>query len=451
MTTDLPDFAGLLGADRVLTGARRTNGYLRDFSSYSPILENAPSTTTVDAVLRPRSVPELAAVVSAAARHRVPMTLRGSGTGNHGQSLPLQQGIVVDVRDIAGVLEVAPGRISVLPGTIMRDAEEAARATGQELAIMPSSYRVATASGFVCGGSAGIGSAAHGDLWDGNVLAVEILTAEENPRLIRLEGIEAFPVLHTYGTVGVVTRIELRLTPARRYEASYAVFEDFTVAAAFAWDLVNSELRTRLVSLQQAPLVTMFEPVADLFRPGAHAVLILAEAARTEELAGFVRVREGMWQLWPEEPHISEFPFSHTILWTKKAEPESSWLQCRYADDRRGFLEQVAAVSTRYPGVLVQHVELTKGLVVKPMGIPMLRGLPDHEGALDELMNYCRSLGMRLHNPHSCVVEEGGFVGEVGALLALKARTDPHHILNPGKLGDSFFTTRPPATRPPAE
>ena len=40
------------------------------------------------------------------------------------------------------------------------------------------------------------------------------------------------------------------------------------------------------------------------------------------------------------------------------------------------------------------------------------------------------------------MVEEGGFVGDTGRMLDLKQDVDPHGILNPGKLGESFFSGR---------
>ncbi|CCH86953.1 putative FAD linked oxidase [Modestobacter italicus] len=447
----LDEFTALLGPDRVVPGGPAASAWLRDFSWYSPVLENALADTTVDAVLRPRSVDELRGCVATAAELRVPVTLRGAGTGNYGQSLPLQRGVVVDVRDVAGVLDVASGRISVLPGTVLKDAEEAARLTGQELAIMPSTYRISTAAGFVSGGSGGIGGAAHGDLWDGNVLAVELLTVEERPRTVRLEGDDVRPVLHTYGTIGVLTRVELRLVPARDYTPVVVAFRDLPTLAGFAHDLVAGDVHVRLCSVHEAAGAAMLTPITSLFSPGEDVALVWVDSTRVEDLRELVGAAGGRTVDWAAKPHISQFPFSHTILWARKAEPASSWLQCEYASDRAGFLDQVAALRDRYPGVFLQHVEFaTSAGRTRPLGITPLVGLPDHEVALEELIGFCRSLGMTVLNPHSYVVEEGGFVGDTGQVVALKTSCDPYGLLNPGKLGDSFFTSRgltPPSAR----
>jgi FAD/FMN-containing dehydrogenase len=452
---DLGEYRRLLGPERVLTGGR-ARGYLRDFSWYSPVLENALADTTIAAVLRPRSVSELAEVVSIAVRGGTPITLRGAGTGNYGQSLPLRHGLVIDVRAIAGVLEVTRGRIAVLPGTVLQAAEEAAREFGQELAVMPTTYRIATAAGFICGGSGGIGAAANGDLWDGNVLAVEMLTAEAEPRLIRLEGDDVRAVLHTYGTIGIVTRVEFRLVPIREYEPVIATFGEFAAAAALGHDLVGSPLHVRLASVQQAPIGSMFTPLKGAYPADAHLALLWVDAGDAGAVRERVRAHGGeTLPGWPSTTHISHFAFSHTILWSRKADPAASWLQCEYASGRGDFLGQVDALRDRFGGVFLQHIEFTSSAGrVRPMGIPPLVNLADHERSLDEVIGFCRSIGITVLNPHSYVVEEGGFVGDTSRVVELKASCDPHNLLNPGKLGDSFFTSRgltPPSERARAQ
>ncbi len=436
----------LLGDTRVLTDGRKISRYLRDFSWYSPILDNAFADTTVDAVVRPSSVEELETVVSIAARHRVPITMRGAGTGNYGQSLPLQRGIVVDVKGVAGILETSPGRVAVLPGTVMKDIEHAVADSGQQLAIMPSTFRVATASGFICGGSGGLGAAAYGDLWSNNVHAVELITVEEKPRRIRLEGDDVNVVLHTYGTVGVVTRVELRLVQKRQYTSTIALFEEFTACAQFGWDLVNSDVHCRLVSLQQSPIGAMFTPIADAIPAAKHVALLWTDSADDATLQSMLATAGGTAVTWPENAKdITQFPYSHTILWSRRAHPDSSWLQCEYAaDDRAAFLRQVEQIGERYAGTFLQHIEINKSATggIRCMGIPPVVGLPNHESALDGLLAFCTGIGVSVLNPHSYVVDEGGFVGDTGKVIALKAESDPHHILNPGKLGMSFFEQR---------
>ena len=65
-----------------------------DFFWFSPVLKRQMEGLRADAVVRPKTEDEIRAVVSACAVAGVPVTLRGSGTGNYGQCIPLHGGVV---------------------------------------------------------------------------------------------------------------------------------------------------------------------------------------------------------------------------------------------------------------------------------------------------------------------------------------------------------------------
>src|SRR5215467_8447793 len=69
----------------------------RDFHWYSPVLTPQLQNCLADVVVQPRTEDEIAAVVVAAVKHRIPLTVRGGGTGNYGQSVPLKWGVLVDM------------------------------------------------------------------------------------------------------------------------------------------------------------------------------------------------------------------------------------------------------------------------------------------------------------------------------------------------------------------
>ncbi len=68
-------------------------------------------------------------------------------------------------------------------------AEAEARQLCAELRMHPSTKGIATLAGYVCGGSGGIGSVTWGGLREpGNILAARVVTIEEIPRVLTLEG-----------------------------------------------------------------------------------------------------------------------------------------------------------------------------------------------------------------------------------------------------------------------
>ena len=69
----------------VLTEPDDLERYSRDAYDYSPVLRERLADCRADVVVRPDSVDAVVQVAGLCRRHDVPLTLRGSGTGNYGQ------------------------------------------------------------------------------------------------------------------------------------------------------------------------------------------------------------------------------------------------------------------------------------------------------------------------------------------------------------------------------
>jgi FAD/FMN-containing dehydrogenase len=172
----------------------------RDFYWYSPVLTEHLQNCRADIVVEPRTEEEIARVVAAAVRNRVPLTIRGGGTGNYGQSVPLAGGIVLDMTRYDKVTAIEPGRIRVQAGAFIQTALEAALASGQQLMMYPSTMKVATIGGYLGGGFAGIGSVRHGIIRDsGMIQSLTVMTVEESPRILTLAGEDVEFVFHAWG------------------------------------------------------------------------------------------------------------------------------------------------------------------------------------------------------------------------------------------------------------
>src|SRR5438093_1165997 len=105
----------------------------RDGFGISPILRQALAGKSADIVVAPSTKEDLIQVVKAAVKHKIPITPRGGGTANYGQSVPLHGGILLDMARYAGVLWARDGRIRALAGTLMGDIDAVARKSGWEL------------------------------------------------------------------------------------------------------------------------------------------------------------------------------------------------------------------------------------------------------------------------------------------------------------------------------
>ena len=430
----------VVGERHVLVEPAAQQRFLRDFSWYSPVLADAFVDTRIDAVVQPATLAELAELVALGVRHRAPMTVRGAGTGNYGQSVPLYGGILIDMRRLNRIVSLGEVSVEVEAGAVWEDVEVAARSVGRELRIMPTTYHVATVAGFLAGGSGGLGAVTYGRTWDNhNFASVELLSAEDPPRTLRLEGDDLRFVLHTYGTVGIVTRLRLPLVAAHSWQGWYATFESFDACYELGWELSDDEaVLKRLVSVHEAPIPSMFEPVKRLFTPDQSAALLMLDEGSVERARAAVGRFGGVLRPWPNKPLITEFPFAHTVLWTKKHDPASTWLQTRFKNDRQVALEQVHQLQARFGRRVVNHIEFVRtpdGL--NPSGLPALFTSDPRE--IDAVIAFCEQIGVQVANPHSYVVKEGGMVKDIAAVVAFKARTDPFGLLNPGKLDGTFY------------
>src|SRR5689334_24931227 len=81
----------------------------RDFFWYSPVLKRQLDHVTADLVISPRDEVEVIRVLKACYRHGVPVTPRGSGTGNYGQAMPLAGGVVLSLAEMNKVKSSARG------------------------------------------------------------------------------------------------------------------------------------------------------------------------------------------------------------------------------------------------------------------------------------------------------------------------------------------------------
>src|SRR5450631_2772649 len=212
----LAEGLGALVADpaRVLTAPAVLERLSHDFYWYSPILRPKLVGKNGDIAVQPVSVDEVCAVLRFAGRNGIPVTVRGAGTGNYGQCVPLEGGIVLDLSLFDKLLGITVDGVAVCePGLRLGTLETEARKLGWELRMYPSTLVKASLGGFLAGGSGGIGSVTHGGLRDfDTVRAFEVATMEEEPRVVKHEGPAVHEILHAWGTNGVLTRIWFALT-----------------------------------------------------------------------------------------------------------------------------------------------------------------------------------------------------------------------------------------------
>src|SRR5258705_6115894 len=243
----------------------------KDWAHMSPVLSPLLPGGVADVVVFPPDAAGIALAVALAHRHGVPVTPRGQGTGIYGQGIPLYGGLVLDTSRATTVHRVTEGAISADAGASFVALEKAARVTGQELAILPSTVG-STIGGFIAGGSGGTGSLANGAIWTGYLHELRVASCTDEPRLHAVPYPENTAMAHAFGVSGVIGGATGGLPPAEGGTALFAAFPSLTDAAAAGEALFELTPTPRLVSLDEAGITATYRPVDAAMPPGMVSV-----------------------------------------------------------------------------------------------------------------------------------------------------------------------------------
>lgn len=436
------DWAGIareLRGLNLITAPRQRKAMSRDFYWYSPILEAELKDCLADLVVKASTEEDVLRVAAVAARHRVPITVRAGGTGNYGQCVPLVGGLVLDVTEMMRVLDLQPGRIRVQCGARMHDIDQAARETGQALRMWPSTWRIATIAGFIAGGFGGIGSIRHGVLRDpGNLLRARIVTVEPEPRVIELEGDAIQQVHHAFGTNGIITEVDVALSPAVDWVHVIALFPRYRQALDAAIAAGRPDLDLFLLTTVDARFAPYYTQLGDRFPAGRHALFAMVAPDALTRFQQLVAAHGGSISMALREPELEaaellpayECAFNHTTLQVLKVDRGWTYLQVAYPQPFDPAI--VDRHMERFGDEVWQHHDFARmhgDYATFAILLVRWKGL-QHQY---EIIRSIEADGCRVFNPHTVTIEDGGMKTIDTGQIEFKKRADPMGLMNPGK------------------
>ncbi len=278
--TLLDEAVALLGEDRVMAEPLERHLYGMDAGvSTGPAL----------LIVFPESTEEVASLVRLATEHGVPVVPRGAGTGLAGGAVPAHPSMLVVLTRMNRIHEVdTENRTAwVGPGVINLDLSRHTNPLGLHFAPDPSSQAACTIGGNVANNSGGPHCLAEGSTVN-HVLAVEMVTADgdvvmlgspaPDPIGLDLRGV----VVGSEGTLGVVTRVLVRLLPnppaVKTLLLAYDRVED--AAATVSGVIAEGMIPAALEMMDKRMIVAVENFVHADLPVGAEAIL-LAEVAGT--------------------------------------------------------------------------------------------------------------------------------------------------------------------------
>ncbi|MGY5879955.1 MAG: FAD-binding protein [Candidatus Thorarchaeota archaeon] len=268
MTANEQRIGDIVGADNVSTTPETCMIYSKDVTSLPDLVHQIIS-PRFDVVTQPVDVPSLQNLMLYAIENGIPVVPRGNGTSGWGGSIPTRGGFCVALSGMSEILyfNEFESAVTVETGITWRNLLTFLERLGFTLPVYPSSATAATVGGFVASGGLGIGSTRNGDILK-QVLGIEAVLP--NGKVVRLGKVlldsesdtlrdsveegnqwlskqlsaaglgtpeqESKLITGTYGTLGIITKVTLRIIPNLEHISFACSFESMT-------DLVNAATR----------------------------------------------------------------------------------------------------------------------------------------------------------------------------------------------------------------
>jgi alkyldihydroxyacetonephosphate synthase len=416
----------------------------RDRWTMAPTVARPP-----DAVTRPATAGEVAAVLAACSAARVPVTPAGARSGVCGGAMPVHGGVVLDLSGLAGPISVDDTSLVVHAGAgTMGDALEAElrSAHGLTLGHRPQSIAISTLGGWLACRSAGQYSTRYGKIED---MVVGLDVALADGRLIHTGGAPRAATgpdltqlfVGSEGTLGVITSARLRLHPAPPTErrAAYA-FDSFaagieacrrilrrgaTPAVLRLYDVAESER-----SLDHSTNVLLVLDEGDELLVEATMAVVAAECAEPLGPGPVERWLAHRDDTYDTDELARQGIFGDTI------EVAAGW------STLTSLYESVLAAVAGVPGTVWTSGHLSHAYGDGACVYVTIAGMGDdwYVPAWDAAAGAILAAGGALSHHHGVGLAKARFLPSAlgpahGVLVDIKRALDPAGILNPGKLG----------------
>ena len=411
-----------------------------------------------DVVVIPRSTQQVVDVVKVASAQGVPVVPYGGGTGVMGAALPVQGGVVIDLKGLNKVLDINPVDRTVLvdAGVVLEDLVNALSGHGMILGHDPWSVPIATVAGAISTNGVGYCAATYGPMGE-QVLGLEVVLPTGQVVTTRpLPKYSSGPNLNhlfigTEGVFGIITKASLRVfhRPEKQIFSTVG-FSSFDEGFQAVSELFALGLRPTLVDLTE--------------EPGENVHLYMVHQGYVEGVeAQYARALKvccsfGGVDLGPEETsdhwetrHQTAERYRRDMLdqprsvrWQRRGGRGFDYLHVALPVSRVLEYRQQCDVLLAKVGIKVAEYSIWAEPELFSMLLVPSEGAPEHStdhlaDAVDQVLTLAQDMGGIMEYCHGVGVKLGHLLSrEMGAgydlAKVLKHSIDPTNIMNPGKL-----------------
>ena len=444
----------IIGRDNVLTSKEDMVAYSYDATN---LWSHLP-----DTVVLPSSTEQISEVLRFANDNRIPITPRGSGTNVSGGSIPIKGGIVLCTTRMNRIIDINKTNLNatVEPGVILQDFQVALAEEGLFFPPDPQSFAGCTMGGVVAENSGGPSCLKYG-VTKQYVLGLEVVLADG--KIMKLGGLTpknrtGYELIMLFtgseGTLGIISRITLRLLPApKANQTIVAVFGDIGIAGETVSDIIDSGvlpskiefidnwtfdkfrdlLPSKLLDNAQVILLIQVDGLPETVEAEAKHVIDICNNSPGEVIVPKDRTEaERYWQA--RSAHFSDISSTtHTIINEDVCVPR---------DKITEFIKKSQESAQRH-SVPISFAGHAGDGNFHPVVLTDTRDKEHFQRAMkcvDEVIETAISLGGVLSGEHGIGLEKRRFLKQAMDPLAIdimkkiKDLLDPNHILNPGKI-----------------
>lgn len=422
-----------------------------------------------DIVLRPASAKEISEIFKICNQYEIPVTPRGGGTGLSGGALPHLGGVVIATDRLNKILEIDQRNLQVItePGVITEVLQEAVKEVGLFYPPDPSSKGSCFIGGNISENSGGPKAVKYGVVKD-YVLNLEIVLPNgdiiwtganvlKNSTGYNLTQL----VVGSEGTLGIVTKIVLKLIPLPKYDLLMLVpFKSLerageAVSAIFRAGFVPSALE--LVEKEALKITANFVdssvvPVAD--DDEAHLII----EVDGNHLDTLMQEMEAIGTLLSEyeigEIYFADDNQQKNELWKLRRRAAEAVKANGYTIEEDtvvpraelpALITGVKAIGDKYDFKVVCYGHAGDGnlhIRIKKEGIANSNDDPSIIQGIKEIFQLTHNLGGTISGEHGIGLLQKTYIDivfnqtQLELMRGIKKTFDPKNILNAGKIFD---------------
>jgi len=450
----IKELQGIVGEKQVSTEKADRICYSYDATQQSYLPE---------VVVHPGSTEEISSIMKLANRELIPVFPRGAGSGFTGGALPTKGGIVLCTERLDRILSIDEENLvaTVEPGVVTEQFQQAVEKVGLFYPPDPASLKFSTLGGNVAECAGGPRCVKYGVTKD-FILGLEVVTPTGDiittggPTMKGVVGYDLTKLLcGSEGTLGVITRIVVKLLPLPEAKQTMLVmFDSIDGAAQAVSAIIRGKIIPTTLEFMDGRTIDCVRQATGLDVPAAaRAVLIIEVDGDREFLAKQVAKIDAIIRpLGVVEVRIATTPEESEALWQIRRSVSASLRKVnpdKYNEDIcvprskvPEMIRRVDAIADRYKIPIVNFGHAGDGnihvniMVNKKVSGDTLKA----EGAIRDVFKAALELGGTMSGEHGVGIAKAPYIPleitpqAAAYMKTIKRALDPNNILNPGKI-----------------